>query len=217
MNILQSFLSPFPSRLQVISACSAKKACGSLENDLHLTAEQLDDPAIRLSRTKEPANYSHPAVEMYQGNGHRFVRNAVLNMREHDCSISHYILSAGYGFLNESDLIVPYNITFNGFSKKSIRERGQLLQLKTKLVEIAYECDKAIIILGREYLEAIGLPLPVSKLPRSLAYIAPSLTDRIGVGIHQVVVEENIRRQIGAYSSSAKEKLFENDVTRLFR
>ena len=96
--------------------------------------------------------------------------------------------------------------------KTWIRERGQWLRLRDKFVAVAKGHDRAILILGREYLEAIGLPLPTDALPQMLAYIAPSFVDRIGRGIETISVGEAERRAIGAYSSSAKETEFRLDV-----
>jgi len=212
MNNLHTILLSPHHRLLVISACTAKKACSDLDRDSQLTVEDLDNPAKRKAGEKRLANYRLPAAEMYTGDGHKFVRQAVRALRERGYSVSHFILSAGYGLLNEADIIVPYNVTFSGAPKPWIRERGQRLKLQSRLIEVAKGHDEAILILGREYLEAIGLPLQAEALPRTLAYVAPSFTRRLGKGIETITVGETERRAIRAYSSSAKEKRFQIDV-----
>ena len=141
------------------------------------------DPIRRKEGETRLANYRLPSADMYTGAGHSFVRQAVLTLREHGYHVSHFILSAGYGLLKEEDAIVPYDVTFSGASKTWIRSRGQWLKLRSRLVQVADGHDRAILILGREYLEAIGLPLPAEALPRTLAYIAPSLERHVGYGI----------------------------------
>jgi hypothetical protein len=215
MSKLRQFLETPISRLLVISACTAKKAVGSLAESSHLTVNDLDDPTRRTEKEAQLADYRLPAAKMYLGDGHAFVSNGVQALREQGYNVSHFILSAGYGLLSETDIIVPYNVTFSRASKVWIRERGQRLKLRGQLIEVAGKYDRAIVILGREYLEAIGLPLPPQALPPTLAYIAPSFAKRIGEGIETVSVGPAERREIGAYSSSAKEKRFLRDVQSL--
>jgi hypothetical protein len=109
-------------------------------------------------------------------------------------------------------VIVPYNVTFARKSKKWIRERGQKLGLRDRFIAIAKEYDRAILILGREYLEAIGLPLPAERLPHTLAYVAPSLVRRIGKGLETIPVGETERRELGVYPTFVKEKIFKVDT-----
>jgi hypothetical protein len=209
---LPSFLAQCPSRLLIMSACSANKNCGDLDKLSLLTENELDDPVRRAVAESRLKSYSLPAAQMYMGLGHEFVREAITTLRDHGYSVSHFILSAGYGFLNENDAIVPYNVTFAKKSKKWIRNRGQRLGLRDRLVTIAKEYDLAILILGREYLEAIGLPLPVAMLPRTLAYIASSFVKRIGDGIETIPVGEAERRKLDVYPTFVKEKKFQVDV-----
>ena len=217
MYKLRRFLDTPASRLLVISACTAKKATGDLAEGSHLTAEDLDDPTCRVEKETQLADYRLPAAKMYIGDGHTFVRKGIQALREQGYNVSHFILSAGYSLLNESDVIVPYNVTFSGAPKAWIRERGQILKLQSRLIEVAGKHDRAILILGREYLEAIGLPLPTQVLPPTLAYVAPSFVKRIGMGVETVSIGPAERREIGAYSSSAKEKQFLIDVYNVIR
>jgi len=212
MGNLATFLRSPNSRLLVVSACTAKKASGDLDKDSQLTAEDLDDPARRKEGETRLANYRLPSAQMYIGDGHTFVRQAIQSLREHGYNVSHFVLSAGYGLLSEADNIVPYNVTFSGASKTWIRERGHRLRLRERFMVVAKRYDQTILVLGREYLEAIGLPLPADALPPTLAYVAPSFVKRVGYGIETIPVGQIERQQIGAYSSSAKEKRFQLDV-----
>jgi cytoplasmic iron level regulating protein YaaA (DUF328/UPF0246 family) len=108
---LYSLLAQCP-HLLIVSACSANKNFGDLDKDSLLTEHDLDDPAQRIAAELRLKNYSLPAAQMYTGLGHKFVREAITTLRDHGYSVSHFILSAGYGFLNENDVIVPYNVTF---------------------------------------------------------------------------------------------------------
>lgn len=208
MASLAAFLQPTSASLFIVSACTAKKACDNLDKSSQLTAEDLDDPALRKKGEIRLADYRLPSAKMYIGDGHNFVRQGIQTLRAHGYTVSHFILSAGYGLLSEAELIVPYEVTFSGVSKSQIRERGQRLRLQDQLIAFAKGHDRVILILGREYLEALGLPLPIQALPQTLAYIAPSFVKRIGQGVETISIGQAERREIGAYSSSAKEKRF---------
>jgi hypothetical protein len=203
------FLNCSDARLLVVSACTASKRFRPADQ---LTERELDDPVLRKRGEKRLTAYSLTAAEMYTGQGHKYVREAIGALREKKFSVCHFIISAGYGLLREADLIVPYNVTFSGASKSSIRERGRRLEIREGIIRNAKGFDRIIFILGREYLEAIGLPLPVESLPPVTAYIAPSLKMRIGSNATAITVGEIERRKIGAYSSSAKERRFQIDA-----
>lgn len=212
MNHLKDFLQSPPSRLLVISACTSKKKWNPSDC---LEASDLDDELRRTAGESRLHQYRLPAAEMYTGGGHQYVRQAIGILRDHGYDVTHYILSAGYGWLNERDVIVPYNVTFAKKSISWIRARSQQLGLREQLVEIANKYRRVIFILGREYLEAIDLPLSIEALPPTLAYIAPSVARRLGDGIGFIRVGPAEQREIGAHWSSAKEKRFLIDVDRV--
>jgi hypothetical protein len=172
----------------------------------------MDDVGRRKKAEARLCDYRLTAAEMYTGSGYRYVREAISLLRESGRCVSHFILSAGYGLLRETDCIVPYNVTFSGTTRQKIQARSEQLRIRERLIAIAQDYDHMIVILGREYLVAIGLPLPVAQLPQTLAYIAPSLEDRLGKGIERIIIGEAEKREMRAYSSSAKEKRFELDV-----
>lgn len=209
MNDFQQFLQPSSSHILILSACTAKKKYSPVDQ---LSADDLDDEQRRRTGETRLSRYQLSAAEMYTGGGHQFVRQAVDTLREHEYDVTHYILSAGYGWLNERDVIAPYNVTFAKKSTTWVKERGRRLELQKRLIEIASEYQRVVLVLGREYLEAIGLPLPIEALPPTLAYIAPSVVRRLGDGIGFIRVGPAEQREIGAHWSSAKEKRFLVDV-----
>jgi hypothetical protein len=123
-------------------------------------------------------------------------------------------MSAGYGLIGDSEQIAPYDVTFSGKSKRWIRERGARLALRSRLAEISHGFQNIIIVLGRDYMEALGLPVPTMGTTRVFAYIAPSLISRVGPNVETKAVGPVERQALGAYSSSAKEYCFLLDVRR---
>lgn len=204
MDDLSLFFQPPRSRVLIISACTAKK---KYSPQGQLTADELDDRQKRHAGELRLSRYKASASEMYIGIGHRYVRQAVGLLRDSGYQARHYILSAGYGWLDEQDTIVPYNVTFAKQSTTWIKKRGQQLNLRKQLVQFAGEYERIVILLGREYLEAIGLPLPTESLPPILAYIAPSIARKLG-GLTIIPVGKTEQLAIGAHWSSAKEKQF---------
>ena len=104
-----TFLRSPSVRLLIVSACTSRKKFAPLDQ---LTEAELDEPTSRQHGEARLAGYRLPCVEMYTGTSHNFVIDAIKMLRDNGYSISHFILSAGYGLLSESDPIVPYNVTF---------------------------------------------------------------------------------------------------------
>jgi hypothetical protein len=152
-----------------VSACTSRKKFAPLNQ---LTEADLDEPISRQHGEARLAGYRLPRAEMYTGTSHNFVIDAIKMLRDNGYSVSHFISSSGYGLLSESDLIVLYDVTFSGAPKAWIRERGRQLRLREQLVARAREHEQVILILGREYLTVIGLPLLVDSLPPIIIYIA---------------------------------------------
>jgi hypothetical protein len=211
MTDLSEFLGP-AKRVLIISACSAKKQTADLAPDAQLTAQELDDPILRAEGEARLARYAAQACQLYRGEGHKLVRSGVQKLRQSGYGVSHYILSAGYGLISEDAVIVPYNVSFSDMSSTNVKIRGQRLSLRSKLTSRAENHDRLIIILGRKYLQAIGLPIEADGIPRTLIYVAPSLAGRVGSGITSVPVGQVEAGRIGAYSTYAKEMMFQWDV-----
>jgi hypothetical protein len=195
--------------LLIISACTAKKKYRLPDQ---LTAIELDDNQRRRAGENRLHQYQASAPAMYVGNAHLYVCKAILLLRDSGYQVTHIILSAGYGWLNEQDVIVPYNVTFAKHSTAWIKKRGQQLNLRNGLIQSARDYEQVIFLLGKEYLEAIGLPLPIESMPPSLAYIAPSMARKLGNGLTTVQVGKREQAAIGAHWSSAKEKQFLVDI-----
>ena len=93
---------------------------------------------------------------MYEGS-FKFVKELVNTLRKRGDEVDFYIISARYGLINENTPIIPYECTFKGLSKEEVRKKADKLGIYRKLTELLQkkEYDKAIIILGEDYLLTI--------------------------------------------------------------
>ena len=69
------------------------------------------------------------------------------------------IVSAGYGLLEETAGIVPYEVTFNSMSKTEIRAWSNQIGITKALQKRIRDYDVIFFLLGDKYLEAIRWPL----------------------------------------------------------
>ena len=129
-----------------------------------------------------------------------------------------WILSAGYGFINSEDKIVPYNITFQnpGHNIPSILEKieydsnpnsrmntlqgwWQCLSQKgncpnnmTSLFSTFKKDDYALIVLGKDYLDAVFHDLSTgirsTQFPQNIAVISNNINDPVAKKLNSPLV-----------------------------
>lgn len=124
-------------RVLVVSACSARKL-------------KTDTPVF--------------ARDLYLGAAHRLVVNAVAKLRTcPDTQVDLAIVSAGYGLLDEYDLVLPYDASFRG-GRKAARETAQRLRIREQLTDrLSGHYSLALFVLGRVYLDALAPPFNCAR------------------------------------------------------
>ncbi|MCY3411818.1 MAG: hypothetical protein INQ03_09315 [Candidatus Heimdallarchaeota archaeon] len=135
----------------IISSCSKSKKYRILGQPL------LEDLITEDQRKEVMMNYRDiltPAYELYTGWQHRSIRNAVYALRSSQ-QVDHLILSAGFGWVKDTDHLPPYDATFSGRTSREIIERGEQLGLKEYLKHLPYY-KMVYIALSDEYLLACG-------------------------------------------------------------
>ncbi len=113
------------------------------------------------SCTSKKLNHNAPAAEMYTGQQHTLLMEGVNQVRTRygQSALDLAIISAEYGLLNERDVISPYNVTFQGMKKAEILEKSRRLQLHERVTELIARYDTVFFLLGKEYVQALQLPL----------------------------------------------------------
>ena len=113
-----------------------------------------------ISCSKMKRDHSCTAAELYSPS-HLFSLSYAYAQKVAD---KVFILSAKYGLVEEEDVISPYNLTLNHFSKQMRKEWGQkvLKQLKEKCI---LDEDAFIILTGKNYYEELLPHLTHNTIP----------------------------------------------------
>ncbi|NHJ85492.1 MAG: hypothetical protein FK734_08520 [Asgard group archaeon] len=140
-------------KLLIFSSCSKRKvieyphqpSCDDLTSK-----ERREDFIIKLS-------VNRPAHQMYLGALNLSIKSAIKVLRRF-FDVSHYIVSAGFGIIEETVEIPPYDCTFSTMSKEDIEKRAELLTIPNDYHEIIEKekPDCIYLALGKKYLDAIG-------------------------------------------------------------
>lgn len=147
-------------RVLAVTSCTGRKKykpTHQLQPEDFLSVERL------ATRSSELKSFEISAAEMYTGQQHLYLMQGLEQVRAiHGNGIADlHIISAGYGLLSESDVIVPYNVTFQGLKKKKILARSDRLQLHERVETLIAGYDLVFFLLGKEYVQALRLPFEV--------------------------------------------------------
>lgn len=147
--------------IQVFTSCTGKKRV-SPKNQL--SQEDFADRSELKHRKKELRKYRLPAAKMYTGEQHVRLMKGVRAARKMDKGlVTVKIVSAGYGLLDETTKIVPYNITFSTMKAKELDLWSRALGLRKDFQvaangKVAEEpVDLNLVLLGTEYLKALRI------------------------------------------------------------
>lgn len=142
-------------RILVIGSCGKKKSIQSTEAPTCDDLSSIDD--IREWR-KKLGRISIQARELYIGNQNRELVKGVDLLRQiENTEIRFSILSAGFGLVEENDMIPPYDCSFTGMRKSQIQERAEWLNISSdfkELLETGF--DLVYLALGKRYFLTLG-------------------------------------------------------------
>lgn len=146
-----------------------------------LAIDDFWDKEKLKKRTLELAEYSTTAGEMYTGQQHLKLMEGIRYLRSNfgDDSVSVKILSAGYGLLDESEQIVPYELTFNSMRASQIDNWANFLGVKHAVEEAIKGYKIVFFLLGNSYIRALKLPVEKSENQRLVFLAGPSSSNLI--------------------------------------
>lgn len=160
----------FPYKMLIVTSCTKDKVVPS-HLPSHLLAQSSDlwneRDDNRVSREfGELEQYRTPAVDLYRGLQHtELVRGVKLLRRTFgQLCIDVKIISAGFGVVDELQMVPPYNATFADLSTHEITALSQRLRIPQRINELmsgSYDC--AFFLLGETYL--LSMDLPFAKSP----------------------------------------------------
>jgi len=131
----------------VVGSCGKKKlkqtsqspTCADLTTSKEIK-EWLQKPGFRVR-------------ELYTGNQNRELVKGVDLLRQIPMvHVKFYIISAGFGLVEENDILPPYDCTFSGMKKNEIRERAGLLGISSEFEKLlTSRFDLIYLALGADY------------------------------------------------------------------
>lgn len=95
---------------------------------------------------------------MYVGNQPRELTRAVDMLRSiKGVQVDYYIVSAGFGLLNEDNIVPPYECSFTGMRKTELITRASSLEIEHDFCEVCRsQYALSYLALGSEYMTALG-------------------------------------------------------------
>jgi hypothetical protein len=160
---------PYP-RVLVITSCTGEKR---FKPEQQLTIEDFKDEARLKDREAELKDYACPAGEMYTGMQHLRLMEGVHKLRDtlgHE-ALDVSILSAGYGVISEGQVIMPYEVTFNGMKSHEVDAWAVHLGVHDAIASLISNYDLIFFLLGDNYLRAATLPLD-SRADQTFVFLA---------------------------------------------
>lgn len=147
----------------IIDQCSKKK--NVREGVTPLDAETIDNNDLQDLRERSQAAFIE-AEKLYAGRQQQFISDAVNELRAAGDRVDRYFISAGFGCVEETEPIPPYNVTFTDYTKTETRERGEKLAIEADLRElVGDEYDVIFFSLGTDYCESFDLSAVLADIP----------------------------------------------------
>ncbi len=145
-------MSEIRSSILVISSCGKLKA---VSHPNQPTCSNLSNHQQRETAKKNFQNLSLEAGNLYTGEQAKFVRKSIEVLRLIS-SVEHLILSAGFGLVDEKELLPPYDCSFTNKTKKDIQVMARNLSIPDEVKRIAEEKYELVYLaLGKNYLTAV--------------------------------------------------------------
>lgn len=196
-------------RILVITSCTGRKKhkpANQLKYEDFASSERLHQ------RTAELKNFKVPAAEMYTGQQHQHLVTGLEEVRKvyGSAVVDLQIISAGYGLLAEDDVIVPYNVTFQGLKKREILGRSESLQLHERTKVLIERYDLIFFLLGKEYIQALQLPFEIPDTVTQIFLLGTGYRKLIpdSPNTHFVPAGSDLARKLGVMGVALKGHMF---------
>ena len=204
-------------KVLVITTCTGRK---KHKPPNQLNYEDFASPKGLHRRTAELKDFKVPAAEMYTGQQHQYLMAGLEEVRKvyGSAVVDLHIISAGYGLLAEDDIIVPYNVTFQNLKTKQLLARSNRLQLHEHVETLISGYDLVFFLLGKEYVQALQLPLEVPDTVTQIFLLGTGYKKLIpdSPNVHFVPAGSALARELGVMGVTLKGFVFKQvcDVVR---
>lgn len=149
-------------RVLIVTSCTGRKVV-SAPNALTLDDFRKGQEHV-ARRESEVRDLMRPAEDMYSGPQHLLLMEGVRAFRRSrpEDLLDLRILSAGYGLLEGSTLVAPYESTFQGMGRAELSSWARYLGVPVSFrTTVARPFDLGLVLLGDDYLEACELDASV--------------------------------------------------------
>ena len=222
----------------VVSGCSGDK----MYDEAPIDCREIDS-ASREDLLREYPDYVARASEMYEGEEHSYVQQAVSSLRE-QANVSWQIVSAGYGLVDEDNEIVAYDCTLRdiesvmGRAKRTghdsetltYDEARRVVGRDTKIVGDIREAltggyDLVFIVLSEPYYVAISEALEDIPPKMTVVAFASKGSKKYLGDAYWAPATEEVRKELGSNNfrlrgellKIASEDIDESDLVKFAR
>ena len=141
-------------RILVVGSCGKKKLHQSTISPTCNDLASIDD----VREWKQKPGYETTKVRnLYTGNQNRELVKGVDLLRQIEkTEVKLYIISAGFGLVEENDLLPSYDCSFSRMRKSQIQERATWLKIPSDFEELlASGYDLVYLALGKNYFQTL--------------------------------------------------------------
>lgn len=173
-------------RVLIVDQCSGSK--DYREGCPVFTADEIDDQS-RGDLLEREHVAAKKARSLYTGRQQGYIDDAVDALRESDHEVDRYFISAGFGLIEESRKLPPYDVTFNGMTREQIRLRADRLGISDDVRELVVggsPYDIAFFALGNGYYACLDIEEIVESAP-SNTYIVLFNQESVEKGRNNVI------------------------------
>jgi len=150
-------------KVLIIDQCS--KAKEYREGARSFDAEDIDKHGLDTLRD-HPESLSKTARKLYAGRQQQYVSDAVDKLRSIGDSVDRFFISAGFGVVEETEELPPYDVTFADLSATEVRERAERLGIQDDIQRlISDEYDIVFFALGSDYYRSFDLQRILEEVP----------------------------------------------------
>ena len=173
-----------------------------------LTMDDFLDRDRLVRREQELGPYRSPARNMFQGLGHLELMEGLNRLWRHQGreAAELFIISAGYGLVNSSYPIAPYQPNFVGMGLKEIDRWAKYLKIQEGLEALIGGYQLVFFLLGREHLRATGLPFPLPADIRTVFFTGRSFP--VGENAYSLSCNNQDSEEFGFPPSGLKGYMF---------
>lgn len=154
-------------RILIVDQCSASKA---VTDGTRVFEEEDIDEHGREALLNQDRVVTKPARDLYAGRQQELISQAAERLRNAGNTVDRVFISAGFGVVDEDELVPAYDVTFSGRPEAEVIERSQLLDIQSsieELITVIEGYDIVFFALGQDYYICLDLPELLSVLDDS--------------------------------------------------